>query len=210
MCITNRLHRGLDSPRLKSLDRPGHETAVFKLCHSATFLSSRHRGVSGAPKSSTTTACWTSARASTVRGQTTCRYQDHHIAHGTKRSLSQNEIGFTRETGGVSTGPTNKTTLICRQSGNENDTPACCRKSRIKRSCPKTSPGTCRQSRPLMWPITSAKTACMEAFIYRMERIGQQGAEQGSSPTMYCSDTCRNASIGKHCCCSRDSPPRAR
>ena len=31
MCITNRLHHELDSPRLKSLGRPGHEISVSKL-----------------------------------------------------------------------------------------------------------------------------------------------------------------------------------
>ena len=114
MCTTTRLHRESDSPRLESLGRPGHETTVLKLLHTATSLKHEAQGVSGAPKSSATIACWTSARASTVRWRTTCRYHDHRKAH------EQNQVCHRRNAGsstkpGVGTarqGARNKTRFV--------------------------------------------------------------------------------------------------
>ena len=137
--------------------------------------------------------CWRSARTSTVREQTTWRYQDHCQGHeqnegchkrnagssakpgvGTKTTTTRmeqddvchtNNLGLRAKRKAQARGPSITNTRIRRQCGNENYTPTCWRKSRFRSSCPKTSRGTCRQSRSLMWPITHAKTACMNPFI---------------------------------------------
>ena len=74
------------TPPEKPWPRPRHDTAVLKLLPLGHLSQREAQEVSGSPKSSTTTACRTSSRASTVRGQTTCRYQDHRKACG------QNEV----------------------------------------------------------------------------------------------------------------------